>query len=106
MIFGRVDAVATLLGSPGDTQRLHITVMLEMGRSILTVRNEIVPALKPIADDTDLAWQADQYAQETISNELAIEGWEVIGGGEIPEIADGELARSATYAVRKVAHAE
>jgi hypothetical protein len=85
---------------------IHVTVVLETGRAIRTVREEDLPALRPIYDAHDLAWHADQYAQETIGSDLALEGWEVIGGGEIPEIEPGALARSATYAVRRLGWSE
>ena len=102
MIFGRVEAVARLAGHDRQQQTLRITVHLETGRTIAIVRDEEVPALRPIADERDLAWHADQYAQETIANELALQGWEVIGGGEVPDPVPGAVARSATYAVRRL----
>ena len=100
MMFGRVEAVAV----PVDEERgwLRVTVYLETGRDINVVRDGRVPALGPIGGPSDLAWHADQYAQETIANELALDGWEVIGGGEIPEIEPGSVAKSATYAVRRL----
>lgn len=103
MIFGRVEAVATL-GSTGDS--LELTVYLETGRQITVVREEHVRTLRPIVSAADLAWHADQYAQETIANELALEGWEVIGAGEIPDVEPGAMARSAAYAVRRLSYPE
>jgi hypothetical protein len=99
MIFGRVEAVAT----PAGGEWLHLRVYLESGRGLRTIRDEEVPRLLSTTRVEDFAWQADQYAQETIANELAAEGWEVIGGGEVPPIEDGALPRSATYAVRRIA---
>lgn len=99
MMFGRVEAVAEDVGGG----QIRVSVYLETGRMLRTVRSELVPALGPVASARDLAWNADQYAQETIANELALEGWEVIGGGEIPEAEAGAMARSATYAVRRLA---
>lgn len=98
MIFGRVEAFV----SEQEAGRLHLRVLLETGRAVRTVRDEIVPALRPIEGFADLAWHADQYAQETIGNELALEGWEVIAAGEIPEAEEGALPRSAAYAVRRI----
>lgn len=97
MIFGRVEAIAvpTLNG-------IRVTVYLETGRTLQTVRDEEVALLKPVLNGNDLAWHADQYAQETIGSELALQGWEVIGGGEIPAVEDGAVARSAAYAVRRL----
>lgn len=100
MIFGRVEAVAQL-ANKAQAEAVRVTVYFETGRAIRTVRDEVLPLLRPIASDRDLAWHADQYAQETITNELAVEGWEVIGGGEIPPIESGALPRSAAYAVRR-----
>lgn len=98
MIFGRVEAVASRTEAG-----LNVTVYLETGQALRTVRDEEVSPLRPLVTDADLAWHADQYAQETIGTALALEGWEVIGGGEIPDVEPGSLARSATYAVRRLA---
>jgi hypothetical protein len=55
-----------------------------------------------LATPADLTWHADQLTQETIGADLAEQGWEVIGGGEPPAPEPGELARSASYAVRQL----
>ncbi len=102
MMFGRVDAIAVPIGEADEDGAIRITVYLETGRSIRTVREIEVMPLRPIVSVADLAWHADQYAQETIGADLALEGWEVIGGGEIPEVTEGEVARSAAYGVRKL----
>lgn len=102
MMFGRVEAVAARVATREGGDRVRITVYLETGRQMTVVRDEEVPVLRMINGDADLSWHADQYAQETIANELALQGWEVIGGGEIPETEPGSIARSATYAVRRV----
>lgn len=98
MIFGRVEAFVSAL----DEGKLHLRVLLESGRSVRTVRDDIVPVLRPVTGFADLAWHADQYAQETIGNELALEGWEVIAAGEIPESDGDSLPRSASYAIRRI----
>jgi hypothetical protein len=103
MMFGRVEATAEPTEQP---EAIRLTVYLETGQRIQTVRTGIVPVLRSIACFDDLAWHADQYAQETIANELALEGWEVIGGGEIPASEPGALARSASYAVRRLYYTE
>lgn len=98
-MFGRVEAIAV----PGESAgRIRITVYLETGQTIRSIRDEQVPSLRPVLDSNDLAWHADQYAQETIGTDLALEGWEVIGGGDIPRVIDGAVARSAAYAVRRL----
>jgi hypothetical protein len=102
MMFGRAEAVAELVNDSQGFQRVHVTVYLESGRSISVVREESVPLLKAISSLEDVAWHADQYAQETIGNELAEQGWEVIGGGEIPAIEPDAIARSASYALRRL----
>jgi hypothetical protein len=106
MMFGRVEAVAVRLDPSDGGPRLRITVYLETGRQMSVVRDEEVAALQSDTGMDDLSWQADQYAQETIANELALEGWEVIGGGEIPAEEPGAMARSASYAVRRLGTVE
>lgn len=101
MMFGRVEAVAIPIGDLPFAGLLRINVYLETGRTIRTVREIEIAPLRPILGLNDLSWHADQYAQETIGTVLALEGWEVIGGGEIPDVVSGELARSAAYAVRR-----
>jgi len=102
MLFGRAEAVAELATDSLGNHKVHVTVYLESGRGITIVRDDLLPLLKSIETMDDLAWHADQYVQETIGNELAEQGWEVLGGGEIPAVEDGALARSAAYALRKI----
>ena len=102
MLFGRVEAVAVPGDAADDGHGIRVTVYLETGREIKVIRDERLPALRPITGPVDLAWHADQYAQETIANELAIDGWEVIGAGDIPVPVPGTVAKSATYAVRRL----
>jgi hypothetical protein len=93
MIFGRVEGFVRL---DGDSLELHVT--LETGANLVTVREERVPRLSA---EASFQWQADQYTQETIGTVLALEGWEVIGGGELPFDEDSTMFRSARYAVRR-----
>ena len=58
--------------------------------------------LRPLHTGADFAWHADQLTQETIGVDLAALGWEVIGAGELPSPVPGEIARSASYAVRRL----
>jgi len=81
---------------------LHLTVYLETGRRLDVVRDEVLPPLRPVAGAADLIWHADQWTQETIGTDLAEQGWEAIGAGELPQPVAGELARSATYGVRNL----
>ena len=55
-----------------------------------------------VPDTLDLAWHADQYAQETIGVDLAAAGWEAIGAGDLPTPEPNAPVRSATYAVRRL----
>ncbi len=102
MQFGRVEGY---IAPPDDADngRLRLTVTLETGRNrVEVIREELVAALRPIAGPDDLAWHADQYAQETIGVHLAAAGWEAIGAGDLPTPEPNAPARSATYAVRRL----
>jgi hypothetical protein len=101
MQFGRVQGYVRPADSPSSGE-LHLTVTLETGRNVTTVREETLPQLRPIAGPDDLVWHADQWTQETIGVDLALEGWEVVGAGPVPEIEADAPASSAVYAVRKL----
>ena len=101
MRFGRVEGVVVPIEENGET-RLHLTVYLETGSRLTVVRDETVPLLRTITTDDDLFWHADQFTQETIGVDLAEQGWEPIGAGELPTPEPGELPRSASYAVRNL----
>lgn len=102
MQFGRVEGFVAPPDSP-DGGWLRLTVTLETGRGrVEVIRQEWVAVLRPIAGPDDLAWHADQYAQETIGVQLAEAGWEPIGAGELPAPEPNAPARSATYAVRRL----
>jgi hypothetical protein len=97
--FGRVEGLVEV-AEAGGRRSLHLRVLLETTSGIAVVRDEIVPFLSSGDGAGSLTWHADQYTQETIGVQLAEQGWEVIGAGEIPEHAPGQVARSASYAVR------
>jgi hypothetical protein len=103
--FGRVEGVVAPTMSGGEV-RLRLTVWLDTGHRLETVREEVLPPVRPIAGYGDLIWHADQWTQETIGTLLAERGWEAIGAGDLPtadEAAEpGALARSAPYAVRNL----
>lgn len=101
MEFGRVYGRATLDGSCGASS-LRIVIMLETGARVVTVREECVPAIRPVADLESLAWHADQYTQETIGNELALQGWEAIAESAGSEDRGGVDRATVTYLVRRV----
>lgn len=96
MKFGRVYGVVTQNADHGR----WLTVVLDTGRDVQTVRDE---AVNPLLASEDPAWLADQLVQETIGNELAEEGWEVVGPGatdDEQERVSGALAVSPTWVVR------
>ena len=101
MRFGRVEGIVVPIEEDGET-RLHLTVYLETGPRLDIIREETVRPLRPLTTDADLAWHADQFTQETIGVDLARQGWEPIGAGDPPSPEPGELARSASYAVRNL----
>jgi hypothetical protein len=105
MLFGRVEAVAETAMDASGIDNVKVTVYLETNRRIEIIREEVLPVLRSIVDIEDVAWHADQYAQETIANELSAQGWEVIAGGDIPEPELGAMARSASYVLRRVSDA-
>lgn len=102
MEFARVQGFVWL--DEGSSDRLMLRVTLERATSIELVRDESVLALGAASDHIGLAWHADQYTQETIGVNLAMQGWELIGEGEQPDTEEsGEgIGRSAIYLVRRV----
>ena len=102
MRFGRVEGVLTPAERDG-APALRLTVHLETGSRLSVVRDEVVgpPPVFPGADDW---WYVDQLTQETIGNELATAGWEVVAAGEPPadDPEPGALVRSPAYVVRNL----
>ncbi len=104
MRFGRVEGVVTPEDRDGQSL-LRLVVWLDTGRTIETVREEILAPLRPVTGYDDLVWHADQWTQETIGTILAERGWEAIGAGDLPAPEPGQpnpLPRSAPYAVRNL----
>lgn len=99
MRFGRVEGVVVPLETV-EGPRLRLTVSLETGSRLTVVREEILLPLRDLDEPAALPWHADQWTQETIGVELALEGWEAVSASEMPEPEAGALARSATYIVR------
>lgn len=101
MLFGRVEG--TLIEEVVETSVVYrLTVTLETGRLLQVIRDELVSPMDDLGSDITMEWYADQLTQETIGNELASDGWEVIGGGDVPMAEPGSVARSARYAVRRI----
>ncbi len=91
MRFGTVSGV---IGSGPDGQ--WFTVMLHTGETSVVVRDEAVPA--PLADSSP-RWLIDQLVQETLGNELAEQGWEVIA---VSEPVKDDHVRSRNWTVRNL----
>jgi hypothetical protein len=79
---------------------LDLTVVLDSGQRVETIRSEHVDVLGSYDDHHDLAWQADQYTQETLGNELALLGWEAIAEEPAAPSPAG-TGMSASYLVRR-----
>jgi hypothetical protein len=101
MKFGRVEGLIEV-ASEAEGGGLRLRVFLETNQGVRLVRDDVVLALEGIDGTESLSWQADQYTQETIGVDLAEEGWEVIGASDLPVVGEGEIARSASYAVRQL----
>jgi hypothetical protein len=99
--FGRVEGLIEAVSGEGR-EGLRLRVFLETSQGVTVVRDDVVPVVAAAGSGVSLSWQADQYTQETIGVDLAAEGWEVIGASEVPAIEEGEIARSASYAVRQL----
>lgn len=81
---------------------IWLTVILESGRGITTIRDERVALLRPEVSRASLDWQADQYTQETIGVDMAGDGWEAIAE-EAPAADDlAGIGRSSIYTVRNL----
>ncbi len=101
MRFGRVEGFVRVEDGP-QGPLLLLTVSLETGRAIETVREERLAPLRTITGIDDLIWHADQWTQETIGVDLAEAGWEVVGAGPLPTADPDQPASSAVYAVRNL----
>lgn len=101
MRFGRVEG-RLRPADGGDSTALHFTAILESGNVFRAVRDEAVDLTRYGTELVDLWWLADQLTQETLGNELSLDGWEVIGAGDPPAPAHDEAPRSTSYAVRNL----
>ncbi len=98
MQFGRVEGFLTRTQS-GE---LRIIVLLNTRQRVIIVRDGAIPAA---LHGNGLAWLADQLVQETVGNELAEVGWEVVGEASQEDEdlgAAAAIARSPCYVVRRV----
>ena len=99
--FGRVQGVVEVIRGAPDWL-LRITVSLETKGAVTCVRAEDLPAVLPIAGPADLTWHADQWTQETVGIDLALEGWEVLGRDDGAMSGHGPTICSAVYPVRRL----
>lgn len=97
MQFGRVDGFVTAMR---NGQR-HLTIVLDTGRDLETLRDEPVPAS---LDVVELVSLVEQLVSEVLANDLEEEGWEVLGEGDTGHESHAMLdivARSKTWVVRR-----
>ena len=97
MQIGRLDGFVTLM----NDGQLWMTVLLDTGLEVETLRDDAVPAGY---SDGDVAELAEELVQESISNELALDGWEVIGVGQTDAEEHALLdvvARSNTWVLKR-----
>lgn len=90
----RFGTVSGIIGSGAEAN--WFTVLLHTGEDSEVIRDE------PIPDGLDTSkpqWLIDQLVQETLGNELAELGWEVIAVSE--QVKDGEI-RSRNWTVRNL----
>ncbi len=90
----RFATVSGVIGIGEDST--WFTVLLHTGDDSVIVRDESVPdGLR----DSDPKWLIDQLVQETLGNELAEQGWEVIA---VSEPVKDDAVRSRNWTVRNL----
>lgn len=102
MEFGRAEGVITRVYD--QPRGVHLVVYLESARAVEVVRDARVDGEWQTATHDALVWLADQLTQDTISNELALAGWEPIGATDrgALDAAGEELPRSNAYVLRRL----
>ena len=90
----RFATVSGVIGFAADSE--WFTVLLHIGENSVVVRDEPVPE---ILRNENPGWIIDQLVQETLGNELAEQGWEVIAVGE--PVKDNTV-RSRNWTVRNL----
>ena len=101
MRFGRVEGVVEK-GMSGQGTNLRLRVFLETGQEWRTVRDEDVPILGSGEQTETSPGRPSQYTQGATDIDVATEGWEVIAASDVLFPEQGEMVRSATYAVRQL----
>ena len=90
----RFATVSGVIG--GDEGSGWFTVLLHTGEDTVVVRDEPIPAALA---GQDPKWLIDQLVQETLGNELAEQGWEVIA---VSEPVKDDSVRSRNWTVRNL----
>lgn len=96
-MFARVDGFVTI---SADGQR-RVSVVLDTGREVEVVRDE---DLLEDPGSQQAARLADQFVDEALANELAIEGWYVVGEADTTSETHRMMdvtARSRSWVVRR-----
>lgn len=101
MQFGRAEGVITNVFD--QPRGVYLIVYLETSRQVEVVRDTRVNGAWSTETRDALVWLADQLTQETISNELALRGWEAVGTSSrsSPRESDDPLPRSPAYVLRR-----
>ncbi|MCA9832598.1 MAG: hypothetical protein KC435_01495 [Thermomicrobiales bacterium] len=87
----------TVQGVLGESEKGRwFTVILTIRDDNVVVRDDLVP--QALASE-EASWLIDQLVQETLGNELAEQGWEVIAVGD--EASSSET-QSRIYTVRNL----
>jgi hypothetical protein len=82
-----------------DREGYRIEVSLDDRRTVVSVRDERIPALLTRNGVPDPWWTVDQLTQETIGTTLAEQGWEAVSETERPPATEFRLP-TAVYLVR------
>lgn len=90
----RFATVSGVIGISQDTG--WFTVLLHTGEESVVVRDDSIP---DALVDSDPKWLIDQLVQETLGNELAEQGWEVIA---VSEPVNDDSVRSRNWTVRNL----
>ena len=102
MRFARAQGHGTL---EAGGRSITLVVALDFGNRSQVVRQESVPWLE-FGPEGDVAWQVDQYTQETIGTILADDFWEPISEDSRVAPVDDGLYHSRSYVLRQMSGGE
>lgn len=100
MNFGYVEGLCVKIDGGADPPIVRVTVYLETSMGIDIIREVEVPAEPRQDGQVDLYWEADQWTQDTIVQQLLPMGWELLGAIDPPARDPSEVPRSPRYALR------